>query len=182
MVEVLEGLASDGTISSTEGSYLRLPDFNESWAQLGWYIFYPTGLRNKNFVIRTDASWRSASNTADWWNSGCGFVFREEGESDHYVVYLALDGNAYFGRVFHDAPGFVGQGYYGPVETPEGEAEIMLAVQNENVGFYVNGKRVFLRQDRSLTDGNLSYTIVSGTNKDFGTQCKLSNTDYWALD
>jgi hypothetical protein len=181
MFETVQGLYADGIINSTPGEYLRPFDFNENWAKLGWYIFYPTGLNEKNFILRTDASWRSASDTADWWNSGCGFVFREQDEDSHYLAYLGLDGNVYLVRQLNDVFKLLGSSYYGPVGTPDGEAEIMLVVENENIYFFVNGKRVLFRQDRALEHGNLHFTLVSGTNKDYGTQCKMDNIDIWIL-
>ncbi|MDX1437381.1 MAG: hypothetical protein R3335_11250 [Anaerolineales bacterium] len=179
--ETVQGLYDGGIISSTGGEYVRFFDFNQSWAQLGWYRFFPTGISEKNFVLRTDASWRSASDKADWWTSGCGFVFREDEEINHYVTYLGLDGRVYLGRVINDAFQMLGSSYYGPVGTPDGDAEIMLVVEDENIFVFVNGERVIFRQDRAHESGNLHFTLVSGTNKDYGTQCKMEDIDIWFL-
>jgi hypothetical protein len=45
-------------------------------------------------------------------------------------------------------------------------------VDGEVVGEYT------LSQSRSL-HGNLGLTILSGTNKDFGTRCKMTNLHLW---
>ena len=38
------------------------------------------------------------------------------------------------------------------------------------------------RQDMSLEEGELSLTLLSGTNKDYGTRCEMTNIELWELD
>jgi hypothetical protein len=133
-------------------------------------------------VIRADAEWDSASDKADWWNSGCGFIFREQDVDNHYLAYLGLDGRVYFTRFVRGRWSALGSRYYEKVGIPDGSADIELVVEGDKFTFFVNGEQVHTRQDTSLPSGNLAFTLLSGTNKGYGTKCKMSNIDLWVLD
>ena len=181
MYDLIQQLYGDGYLSRTNGTYFNLPDFDKSWAQIGWYQWYYTDHSPKSFVIRADASWDSASSTANWWTSGCGFVFREDGVENYYLAYLGLDGRVYFRRTVNGRQASLGNVYYGRVGTPDGQAQIMLVVEDANITFFVNGDKVHARQDQGLTSGNLALTLLSGINTDFGTRCKMVNIGLWEL-
>ena len=53
----------------------------------------------------------------------------------------------------------------------------MLVVDDKRISFYVNGERVATAYDGSLNAGNIALTLLSGTNKDYGTRCTMSNID-----
>ena len=182
MAEAVAQLVDDGYLKSSEGAFFALPDFVQSWAQLGWYKWWNTNYAPADFVLRADAAWRSASNTADWWTSGCGFVFRIKDNDDHYLSYLGLDGRAYFsvlrkGLIYNSS-----SARYGKLDTPDGEAQLMLVAQGSQFDFFVNGAHVFSKVDKSFDDGRLALTLLSGTNKGFGTHCTLRNIELWELD
>ncbi len=181
MNDLVQDLNTEGYLTGTDGIYYDLEDFDESWAQIDWYQWWGTGYSPTDFVIRADASWESASDKANWWTSGCGFVFREDGVSDHYLAYLGLDGNVYFTRNVGNIPAFLGSSYYGKVDTPNGQAQIMLVVEGTTMTFFVNGERVHTRQDQGLEKGNLAFTLLSGINLDFGTRCTMTNIELWEL-
>jgi hypothetical protein len=181
MADLIQELYEEGYLSSNEGTYYALPDFDESWAQLNWYMWWITDYSPSNFVIRADASWDSASTTADWWNSGCGFVFREAGTPNHYLAYLGLNGRVYLSRNIRDNYANLGNSYYGKLDTPSGEAQIMLLVDGSTIIFFVNGTKVIQRDDQNLYSGNLALTLLSGTNKDYGIRCQMTNIELWEL-
>ncbi|MBN2149302.1 MAG: hypothetical protein JW726_18080 [Anaerolineales bacterium] len=181
MLDLVTRLASEGYLTTTEGNFFKLIDFDESWAQLGWYWFFPTAFSPTDFVIRAHAEWDSASKTPDPWTTGCGFVFREDGIPNHYLTYLGLDGNVYFSRYYKNIYALVGSNYYGDVGFPEGAADIVLAVDGNWITFLVNGEKVLRRQDDALSSGNLNYTLISGTNKDYGTHCRMTNVELWVI-
>ncbi|MBE0698202.1 MAG: hypothetical protein IH586_14890, partial [Anaerolineaceae bacterium] len=95
IANVVENLANQGLLKNTGGTYSKIKDFSENWAQIGWYQWWNTGLEPNDFIIRAHTEWESASKTANWFDSGCGFVFRQEDEKNHYMIFLALDGNVY---------------------------------------------------------------------------------------
>jgi hypothetical protein len=179
----VQELYDGGYITKTEGTYHRIDDFDRSWAQLGWYRSLATHFSPTDFVLRADAEWESASDTANWFNSGCGFVFRaDEDGDDHYLVYLGLDGYVYMSGYVNDIFRLLGRSYYGKVGVPSGSAEIMLIVEGPQFTFFVNDKRVYTRQDNALKAGEIALTLVSGTNKDFGTRCKMTNIELWDFE
>jgi hypothetical protein len=63
-----------------------------------------------------------------------------------------------------------------------GSADVILAVQDGTISYYVDGKRVFQRENSELKEGDLALTLNSGTNKDFGTRCKMTDIEVWDLD
>jgi hypothetical protein len=179
--ELVQRLYEEGVISTTEGNYHRLDDFDQSWAQINWYQWWRTGLKLENFIVRVDAEWESASKTANWFSSGCGFVFSENGTDYHFASFLALDGNVYNSRVRHGISSMLPGGYYGRLETPSGSAELTLVIDQTVVNFYVNGKRAARYTDSTLSKGDFALTLNSGTNLDYGTRCKMNNIDVWEL-
>jgi hypothetical protein len=182
MLALLDDLYAEGYITRTEGRHYRLEDFSERWAQLNWYMWWATPYDPRDFVVRVDADWESASEIADWWSSGCGFVFRAADEDNHYMIVFALDGRAYLTRQLRDVQRRLLTGFYGQIEIPKGGAELVLAVDGPAITFFVNGKRVLTTQDTYLESGNLALTLLSGTNKGFGTHCRMSDIDLWILE
>jgi hypothetical protein len=178
---VIARLYDNRVITTSEGKYTHLDDFDESWAQINWYQWWPTGLEPTNFVIRADAKWQSASESANLFNAGCGFVYAENGEDNHYVTFLAMDGNVHTYRVKSGVGTEMTGGFYGRLDTPKANAQILLAVDNSTVTVLVNNKKVVRFQDKSLDQGKLGLTLFSGTNKDYGTRCQMTNIEVWQL-
>jgi hypothetical protein len=67
------------------------------------------------------------------------------------------------------------------ITVPEGSAQIMLVVIEKKVYFYVNGEKIASANDAALKPGKLSLTLLSGTNKDFGTRCQMTDLDLWII-
>jgi TolB protein len=188
--DIVKSLEEGGFLTSSDGKRVEsgVPkDFYEEWAQLGWYAWWrlklSTSNKPDNFVIWTDANWKSASDKANWWESGCGFVFREEDGDNHYLVYLGMNGIAYFKRLrggYHSTVAISPERLQ--LEKPEEKGNFILAVQDANVMFFVDGMLVLRGQDISHETGNLALTLLSGTNKDFGTRCFMQNIELWILD
>lgn len=176
-------LMAGGFITRSDGTFFRPDDFSESWAQINWYQWWGTGYAPADFVVRAHFHWNSASNNANWFNSGCGFVFREQDREpyDHYLAYLGLDGIVYIERARNGTLTTLGSARYGRVSIPEGEADFMLAVDGNKITAFVNGTRVVTVLDSGRADGWLNYTLVSGTNRDYGTLCEITDTELWEL-
>ncbi|NMC52253.1 MAG: hypothetical protein GYA48_01260, partial [Chloroflexi bacterium] len=54
-------------------------------------------------------------------------------------------------------------------------------VKDQYVTFIVDGRKVVRFQDPNLTAGNLGLTLNSGTNKDYGFRCMMTDIDLWIL-
>ncbi len=181
MYNAVEKLYSDGLLQKTTGTYYTIEDFNESWAQLNWYQWWNTGFSPANFVIRAHTEWESASKTANWFASGCGFVFRETNKDNHYMIYLALDGNVYMKGYVDGQYRELGKEYAGGINHLKGGADVMLVVEGNRIIYFVNGNKIFQREHSLLSKGNLALTLVSGTNKDYGTRCSITDIELWDL-
>jgi Tol biopolymer transport system component len=180
--DVAKTLTDAGILTSYDGGAHSLADFDQEWAQINWYSYFRTGRQPTNFVIRADASWESASDKANWFNSGCGFVFRETDVDNHYMAYLDLDGFVHLSRSKNGYDYNLGKSAVRyPLEKPADEASIMLAVDGDSINFFVDGYLMLSRQDSSLESGNLALTLLSGTNKDFGTRCTMTDIELWEL-
>ena len=180
--ELIQSFADEGYLESTSGTFHAIPDFNETWAQLNWYQWWDTGFAPKDFVVTAHTEWESASNTADWWNSGCGFVFREEDEDNHYLAYLGMDGWVYLSRVKGGNWAGLGENAYGDLDVPKGEADIAMVVEGRKLHYFVNGEHVLSRDDLQDVEGLLGLTLLSGTNKGFGTRCIMEDVALWEVE
>jgi hypothetical protein len=181
MAKAIETLYADGLLEDTAGTYTRVEEFTETWAQLNWYQWWETGLSPSDFVIRAHTEWESASKTANWFASGCGFVFREADEENHYMIYLALDGNVYMKGYVDGEFRELGREYAGGIDHLKGGADVMLVVEGSRIVYFVNGEKVLQRENSELRAGNLALTLVSGTNKDYGTRCSITDIEVWQL-
>ncbi|MCE5209243.1 MAG: hypothetical protein LLG42_13150, partial [Chloroflexi bacterium] len=181
MGALVQSLYDDEIIHSTKGTYHLLDDFDESWAQIEWYQWYLTDFQPENFIIRVDATWESASQTANWDNSGCGFVFSASDENNHHAVFLTMDGYVRPHKYQHNVYTELQSGYYGQFDIPKDSAEIILIVENKFLTVMVNREVVVQFDDASLQKGGLGLSLASGTNKDFGTRCEMRNIDYWGI-
>lgn len=180
---VAEILAESGLLTKTNGKIKHIPDFEEEWAQINWYRWYRTSHSPSDFIIRADASWESASDKANWWTSGCGFVFREDGVDNHYLAFLDMNGIAHLDRVRNGSTAHLGRSNLNyPLEKPADEANIMLVAEGNIISFFVDGYLMLSRQDLSFAEGELGLTVLSGINKDFGTRCEMTNIELWELE
>jgi hypothetical protein len=174
-----------GFLTTTKGTFKDVKDFRNEWAQLGWYQWELLSSEASDFYMSGHFNWESAYKNADV--SGCGFVFSVQENDDHYavfldrseVLFLVTDSTLGYskkvgptrgtGRVKFDMPAqaeftLIVKGAYAYV-----------LVNNEVVGEYT------LSQSRSLT-GRLGLTVLSGTNKDYGTRCLMTDLHLWTPD
>ena len=181
MSEQVRALQASGILTTYDGTYTRLPDFDASWANINHYDFLLAGHATSDFVAHAELSWESASDKANWWNSGCGFVFRMNARGDHYLAFLGLDGRAYLYLSLDGALTRLGAAPYGAGGLPQAGAELTVVVQGQRTVLLVDGTQVLDRRDGTLALGVLGYALASGTNKDFGTRCRATGVEVWDL-
>lgn len=168
-----------GYLSSTEGTFKEIDDFSDSWAQLGWYQWYPLRKTVADFYMSAHFKWSSAYKNAD--ESGCGFIFAIQPDTSHYAVFLDRTK-----IIFLDADASYG-GYSLPVGRTRGSGKVKFDNPAEaDFTLIVNGISAFVLVDNELTGeytlaksrilrGDVGFTILSGTNKDYGTRCEMTN-------
>lgn len=173
-----------GYVSTTKGSYTHLDNFDISLAQINYYQWSKTGLSPTNFIINSEVAWNSASAAAD--SSGCGFVFHAQPNYDNYMLFISLKGYvrmSYFLTSKGNYSNVMGRGTYGlPVQS--GSAQVTLIAEDNIFRVLVDDKliKTFTGLQGKLTTGELAYTVLSGTNKSFGTSCSFKNTEVWEIE
>lgn len=114
-------------------------------------------------------------------DSGCGVVFGLQSNGDHYAVFLSqsrilfLRAAQAYGNKSYEVGKTKGSGrvrFSNPAE-----ADFALAVTGKKAYVYVDKQFIgeYTLSADQLTHGELDLTILSGTNKDFGTRCEMSN-------
>jgi hypothetical protein len=171
-----------GYLSTTEGRFRQLEDFSYDWAQLHYYKPFVIQEGVSDFYLSAHFKWDSAFKNSDV--SGCGFIFNVQENGDHYAVFLDRQKVVFLitdSRV----------GYSKPVGPTRGtgivkfdypaEADFTLIVKDAYAYVLVNGDvsaEYTLAQSRS-SKGGLGLTVLSGTNKDYGTRCEMTNLHLW---
>ena len=169
-----------GYLNSVDGKFKKIDDFSYEWAQLGWYDMIPVGVSATDFFISGHLKWSSAYQNAD--TSGCGYVFSLQKDFDHYAVFL--DRSEVLFLITSDQRGRRAGPTRGNGHVKFGnpaEADFTVIVKDNYAYALVDGEVVgeyTLAQSRSLT-GQIALSVLSGTNKDYGTRCEMTNLHVW---
>ncbi len=172
-----------GYLASADGRFREYGDFNEAWAQLGWYSWWTLDQSVKDFYMSAHFKWFSAYRSADL--SGCGFAFAIQEDDDHYAVFLDRS-KVYFVETAE---------YYTPFSPTRGTGRVNFgnpfdAPVEADFTLIVKGTAAFVLVDRELAGeytlaqsknlrGLLGLTLLSGTNRDYGTRCEMTDIHVW---
>jgi hypothetical protein len=175
-----------GYLNTADGKITEFDDFGYDWAQLGWYNWLPLGEEASDFYLSAHVKWSSAYRNAD--TSGCGFIFAIQENRDHYAVFLDQskilflnsDQTAGYSRAVGLTRGTGRVKFDNPADSPQ-EADFTVIVNDtyayvlvddEVVGEYTLAKSKVLR-------GDIGLSLLSGTNRDFGTRCEMTDIHVW---
>lgn len=177
-----------GQISTTEGEYVELEDYQHAVANKLSYDWTETGVMAKNFIIRADFEWSNAVNTINI--SGCGFVYRSQSNGDHYLVILdassgvklasSTDRGTYSMGSPQNGDQILSDFGSGPYE-----ANFTLIVNEFKTHVYVNDvyQGEYQLLDYRITEsGTLGNAVLSATDEGYGTRCKMTNVRAWIID
>ena len=169
-----------GFLTSADGRFREYDDFEVEWAQLNWYQWEPLSDTVSDFYLKGHFKWESAYRNADV--SGCGFVFGLQQSSDHYAVFLDRSQILFLisnGSGTRELGKTRGTGKV-KFEMPA-EADFTLIV-NDSYAYVLVNEEVISEYTLSQTQplrGRLGLTVLSGTNKDYGTRCEMTNLHAW---
>ena len=183
LTDIVESEESDfaGQLNNADLQRYDLPSFDQSLALLGEFRSWTTGYSADDFIIESDLNWESASRAANWDQSGCGFVFSMQDENNLHAAYLALDGYVrLFRLVDGDYYGLKG-GFYQRLDTPQGNAQLTLQKDGQEITVYINQQEVVRLEDPVLTSGEIAFAVFSGTNKPDGIHCQMDNSKLWLV-
>jgi hypothetical protein len=167
-----------GYLSTTDGRFRELDDFSYDWAQLHYYKPFLIQDGVSDFFLSAHFKWDSAFKNSDI--SGCGFIFGIQENDDHYAVFLdrqkvyflITDSRVGFSRTVGPTRGNGIVNFDYPAE-----ADFTLIVKDAYAYVLVDGEmsaEYTLAQSRS-SKGGVGLTVLSGTNKDYGTRCEMTN-------
>lgn len=169
-----------GYLASTDGRFREYDDYAVEWAQLNWYQWEPLTDTVSDFYLTAHFKWESAYRNADI--SGCGFIFALQPNGDHYAVFLDRARVLFVmanGSGTRELGKTRGSGVV-DIDEPT-EADFTLIVNDAYSYVLVNDEVVgefTLSQSQPLR-GRLGLTVLSGTNKDYGTRCEMTNMHAW---
>ena len=169
-------------IDTTEGRIREFDDFGYDWAQLGWYNWVPLGETVTDFYISAHFKWSSAYRNADL--SGCGILFAIQDNGDHYAVFLDrneilflnADTATSYSRPVGLTRGTKRVKFDNPADNPV-EADFTVIVNGTYTYILVNGEVVgeYTLAQSKILRGDIGLSLLSGTNKDYGTRCEMTN-------
>jgi len=174
-----------GYLPSLDGEYIEMEDFREEWAQMDWYRWWwdDDNFDASVFMMSGHFGWSLASTTPEV--SGCGFAFGIDVDGGSaYAVFLDKS------RVLFLSP----KGY--SIGTTSGtgrvkfslpaEADFTLVVNEDLKRAYVFVDNHFIGEYSFPANveisGPVGFSILSGTNKDYGTRCEITNARIWLVE
>lgn len=173
--EILSQLRTDGIVPNRNGSITAYDDYIDSYANMGAAQCIPV-TNAEHFVLSSKIKWLSASNTPNGPVSGCGFIFGADSSTGGYLmISLRMDGKAYFTgfKPYSTNLSYGAQFFTNP--SMIGEAQLTLAVDGDTVVIYVDGEQIFNKHEVATQGNELGFAILSGTNREFGTQCTFED-------
>ncbi len=181
--DVVQTLYDGGYITTTDGYFQDLPEYDATWAQIGYFTLEP--IRDsfvKDFVLVVDVTWEASDKATEFYRSGCGIAFRINDEgSEYYVFFLSFDGKMNFFQLENNS-GVLSKKNWGKVEAMADSATFIITVEGINFQVFNDQfERKDLRNGAALEDGYLAFMLASGSNRDFGTHCDFTNVDLWRI-
>ena len=181
----VQKFVDEGLLPDTKGKFRKLDDFDQSVAKIGWLQYWYFGFKVENFILKAHVEWRTATETLD--TSGCGIVFALQKKSkndDYYGVIIdksrvefTTTENGYYYKVAKTRG--TGVLHFGNPAT----ANLTLLVYDSKAYVYVDDEFIgeyTLAKSKDL-NGRFGYGIISGTNHNYGTHCKITDARMWEL-
>lgn len=166
-----------GYIPSLNGNYFQLDDYSDSYAERGFFRWQTIGADIRNFILTSHIIMSTANHLS--YRTACGFVFRVLPDNYADGVFIGQEGKAFYTRnnyIFYTSS-------FGNVTNPM-EFDVVLVVFEKNIQFHVNDKLALeYEYEKFMTvyRGDIGFTVLSGSDEDYGSQCDFSNTQLWEI-
>lgn len=177
---LLTAIKEKGYIETTDGSTIAMDNFKDEWAQINYYDWWEKSDKEYgDFVFSTHIKWSSATSTPDI--SGCGIGFGLQENGDHYAVILDRSRVLFLmGRGSHSYVVGVTRGSGRMNFGNPAEADVVVVVRGQKAYVSVDGTFIEYTLSTDQTSyGTFAFTILSGTNKDYGTRCEMTDNILW---
>jgi len=185
----IQEFVDKGYIPSTNGELVKLDDYSQEMAKMNYLNFSYTGFDElvQNFVFFGDVSWESAAPVNYPEYSGCGFAHRVTDKDGFYSMLLTNDRVllSYCDYGFNRCGGLGTTRGSGRLDFDSPASASMSLVVNEDHSYVmVDGAFIgeyTLFKDKLRDPGHVLYSIISGTNRDYGTRCEIKNPQLWIV-
>jgi hypothetical protein len=182
----IQSYVDNGYLPDQNGSLYSLEDYSREMAQINYLDVGFAGIKDliKNFAVWGHVKLESAKlvNYPDF--SGCGFSFRfNPDNSDGYTAYVTNEMVLLTYCRLHRCGQIgktTGSGKLSLSNPDEVDMELIVYDTKAVVlvdGEFIGGYTLF--SDKMLDPGLLLYSIVSGTNRDYGTRCQITDAHLW---
>lgn len=173
--DLLSQLKKEGKIPETPGSIMKIGNFSDELAHIGYYSWFPI-TEAENFVLSTKIQWESGTPHPNSSQAGCGIVFRADSVTNYHVMAsVRLDGTVYISGVNQTGITKYGNNYYG-LYSVEGSKDLTLIVNGMDAYVYLDGILVMDRHSIPDYGKGVGPAILSGSNLNFGSRCTWSDT------
>jgi hypothetical protein len=180
-----------GYLPSADGELFALVDYSREMSKMNFLDFDFAGYENpvKNFAVWGDIKMQSARTVSFPEYSGCGFSFRVN--PDNFDGYTAHITNSRVLLTYCNSSinrcGELGKtSGRGTLNLPNpAEASMGLIVNDDHAYVLVDDEFIgeyTLFSDKMLDPGYILYSIISGTNAEYGTRCEVTNAGLWLAD
>ena len=169
-----------GYLTTANGKFQEHDDFEAEWAQLNWFRWWSLDQKTSDFYMSAHFKWASAFRNAE--TSGCGFIFHLTDDELYNAVFLDRSEVLFLtktGSGIRKVGKTRGTGTI-KFDNPA-EADFTLIVKGAYAYVLVDGELISeytLSQSKPLR-GDLALTVLSGTNKDYGTRCEIPDLRVW---
>lgn len=168
----------DVLVEFSNSTFNKLDDFSEMGATLKSIFWWDLAGYNPNdFLVSSHVNWEHQTSSISNSAAGCGYIFYNNHMDQVYFAVLSLDGNVriiYLLNGYWD--GMAHKKTTQTLDTPNGEADLILAVINDRLTFAVNGEIVIDQPFDFKSNGSFGYSILSGRNNPDGTRCTFTDT------
>jgi len=183
-IAMVQKIHAAGQISTLDGTYSKLDDYSDELAMSYGYSWEETGMSAKSFIIRADFDWEVA-NQKNY--SGCGYMFRQAGQYYYIVTLDGLNGIllSYTGSDGHYPASLIQKMSMPDVGSNPYHAQFTLVVTDTAAYTYVNGNFLTehkLQRNWLTESGPLSSLVLTGSDTDYGTRCKIANAELWVIE
>ena len=174
-----------GYLTSDQGNFSALTDSSSELAKINYLSGKDAGYEEKagNFAVWSHIKLSSAAPTNYPEYSGCGFIFHLNDNGDSYRAMVTKDRVLIVmcrNKMCSEVGKTKGSGRLSYENSFE--ADVDLIVNDTSAHVLVDGQSIgdYSLSGDYLTDpGLFGYSIISGTNKDYGTRCEFSNGGIW---
>ena len=163
-----------GYIPTLDGDFYVLDDYSDALAKKGYYSWGTMGKKVRNLIMKSHLTMLTANKASA--ETACGIVFRVTGDYAN-VVFVGQNGVAFYGtnnQTFHSSR-------YGISSNPA-EVDLVLLVNEQNIRLFIDGEKALV-YDTFLDTyvGDVGFTVLSGSNDDFGSRCTFTNNGLWVI-